>query len=327
MADEACKAKHARSPDDSPPDSGHAKRLKLGPRSADRFSKAEQTILQAAAELLDVPLEHLLATASSSGSLSSNTGSPGELDETESDSSNYGQVVDEAHHDTTTAPFALTLPDFSQRSQYEPLASMALDRDVPTEIYQVDAGPSSYFDEFGGLDGGEGPSDFFNPCANYAEYFPPSMAEAEHPPISVMEQVHPFPPSMGPLVTGNMDALLPNPRSLQSNFTSGSRHGPEPSATMFHSLEDSDLQTHGIQHVREQEGNGTAVVKRSGREKKRRGRFEDPEQRRETGLTRQLKACIRCSMQRIRVGDSHSLQMSRQFDKPLIQVVSFGSCR
>ncbi|KAK3325012.1 hypothetical protein B0H66DRAFT_470400 [Apodospora peruviana] len=37
-----------------------------------------------------------------------------------------------------------------------------------------------------------------------------------------------------------------------------------------------------------------------GKSRKKRGPFQDPEQQRETGLTRKLKACIRCSLQRIR---------------------------
>jgi len=315
MVDESQNAKHARSSYNSPPDSGRAKRTKLASSSADRFSKAEQTILQAAAELLDIPLERLLATASSSGSLSTKSTTPEELDETESDSSNYDQAVDEVHRDTATGLFALALPDFSQRSKRqprsdksnraglldEPVATITQNADIPPEIFEADPGLGSYFDELE-LSNSE-VNNIFYPYTSGIECLPVSMAGSEHPSLSTMGPTLSFALSMGPLAQENVDVWRTNSRSLQSEFPSGSLHDPEQSATVSHRIEDADIQTNVTQQVHEKEREKSPVVKRSGPKKKWRGPFRDSEQRRETGRTRKLGACIRCSMQRIRVGN------------------------
>ncbi|KAF2102645.1 hypothetical protein NA57DRAFT_71633 [Rhizodiscina lignyota] len=100
----------------SPPDSTRTKRPRFNPRSLDDFSKAERTILQGAAEILDIPVGHLLAAATSLSSSGSTITSPDSRD-IGSPPSNDIPRVDGIPYESTAGHFSLALPKSSHLVQ------------------------------------------------------------------------------------------------------------------------------------------------------------------------------------------------------------------
>jgi hypothetical protein len=99
---------------------------------------------------------------------------------------------------------------------------------------------------------------------------------------------------------------------LGENYIDGPRGSVfEPQTYIPGHIEEANVETSAQELVaddREKDPTTTATpiydspaVTGNGSKRKKRGAFQDQGQRKETGLTRRLRACVRCSMQRIRV--------------------------
>jgi hypothetical protein len=252
------------------------------------FSKAEQVILRGAAEILDVPIEDLLRKHASY----INNGN----------SSGYRRP-----QDNTTAPHpeSLVQPDLSLSLTYSPLrgnsppqleAMESIFASLPASFAEgsdpngslrgelrandMDLGVQNHNLELGIRDN---PSQHdqhdtsYN--AAYSFFGHDGVHNTTYPHLAFIQN----------------SSILSDEPHKQVDLSS--RTPPGPSSRYATSFDSADpTEDRGNYHDEPEVGNPKRVTKR-----KRRGCFKDLEQRRETGLTRSMGACIRCSMQRIRV--------------------------
>jgi hypothetical protein len=319
LSDERIDQSHQtkRPPYHSPPNSKRAKRVKITTSSRpNEFSKAEQIILRGAAEILDISLEQLLEVTGTSRSVSSSNTSF----ESDYASSSSSEAIGGAPPDTATAPFALKLPDISQRQRQ----NSRLDK--PTLQHSSTAAREGRnWTSDGVIPWISGFSDFnqepelwndFLPFDAYGVDLTAHMGntgiEIEQNDWPSLETTHASPVPHDSLDSlhvenrGHSDAPFANPAAFQPpgfELQCPSFNSP---VTVSNQSKASGLQTpptQGTSPGKPKERSVTVTEGPKSRTKrKRRGPFLDSEQRQETGLTRRLGACIRCSMQRIRVG-------------------------
>jgi hypothetical protein len=135
----------------SPPDSRRPKRTKIGMGSRlNEFSKAEKFILRGAAKILDISLEQLREVSGTSRSVSRN-GTSFESDSAESDSasSSCSEGIDGAPPDIATTPFALKLPNVSQRARQ----NSRLHKSTTQHLSVIEAGDGPITPSFHGSQG------------------------------------------------------------------------------------------------------------------------------------------------------------------------------
>jgi hypothetical protein len=290
----------------SPLHSRRAKRTKIGTSSRpNEFSKAEKIILRGAAEILDISLEQLHEVSGKSRSVSRN----GTSFESDSASSSCSEAPDDSQPAAT--PIALTPPHILQRARQNSRLhestiqhlSVVEDDDGAnnTVIPRVSGLTDFWVPEFRNnlLPTGtyqEGSTAYMNNMGTGIEqdgrfHFSPVPREAP-------DRLHVEQPDLS-------DTRLANPPVLQLPWFESRHPNPDSPITVSYQPTASGLQTPSMQDtVRRRPKKRMTTIKenaKSSAKRKHRGRFLDSEQRKETGLTRRLGACIRCSMQRIRV--------------------------
>jgi hypothetical protein len=301
----------------SPPDSRPAKRTKMGTNSRlNEFSKAEKIILRGAAKILDISLEQLREVASTSRSVSLN----GTSFESDSASSSCSETTDVATPDIATSPFALKLPHISQRARQNSGLHKSTTQHLPV-VEDGDGANNAVIASVSGLTDYNQEPEFWNNLFSTGTYEENSPAYMNNIGAGV-EQDGWFHTS--PLPHAALDCLhvekpdhsdtpLANPPVLQLPLFKSQHPNPNSPTTVSYESKASGLQTSSAQDtVRRKPKEGTITIKESAissTKRKHRGPFLDLKQRQETGLTRRLGACMRCSMQRIRVGNVLSYYM------------------
>lgn len=287
----------------------------------DGYSKAERTILQGAAEILDIPLGRLLDVAGDTTTLPTRTSSvgtwrlipdsashPGTQSEHQQPEDEQDGNIDGATAPTgpTTEPFALQLPDISQRAKRRELLDTLNTAPVvsgqttaPARTLSADSSNAAVqgspviwwldgmFDLTFPMD--VDPNDPGFQAGNNDFDLGESLASDDRP--------DPPMPS-----TGHVDVPLPsiNVHAAPSiSNPTGSRQVMDISESVtVASPIDSGPSPRATRNVGGYLTPSHSSMTKSNR--KRRGPF-DEKQRQETGFTRKLVACIRCSHQRIRV--------------------------
>jgi len=293
----------------SPPDSRRAKRTKIGTRSRrpSEFSKAEKIILRGAAKILDISLEQLREVTGTPLSVSRN----GTSFESDSASSSCSEAIDGAPPDIATTPFALKLPHISQRARQNSRHHKSTAQHLSV-VEDGDGANNAVIPWLSGLTDYNQESEFWN------NLFPTGTSEEDSTanmynigtgieqddwfhisplPREALDYLHVEKPD-------HSDTPLANPSVLQLPWFESQRPNPDSSITVPYQSKASGLQNPSTQDtVRRRPKEPTITIKestKSSTKRKHRGPFLDSEQRQETGLTRRLGACMRCSMQRIR---------------------------
>jgi hypothetical protein len=235
-------------------------------------------------------------------------------------SSSSSEAIGGTPPDTVTAPFALKLPDISQRQRQNSRLHKPTLQDSSTAAREDRNWTSDVI-----IPWISGFSDFNQEPELWNDFFPledcgvdPTAhmgntgIEIEQNDWPNLETTHasPVPPdsldSLHVENRGHSDAPFANPPVFQPpRFESQCPNFNSP-VTASNQSKASGIQTPPTQGAGPRKPKERSVTVTEGpksrTKRKRRGPFLDSEQRQETGLTRRLGACIRCSMQRIRVG-------------------------
>jgi hypothetical protein len=300
----------------SPPDSLQAKRTKTSTNSRpNEFSKAEKIMLRGTAEMLNISMEQLLAVTGTSRSASSN----GTSFESDYDSSSCSEAIDGALPDIATTPFALKLPDISQRArQNSSLHKSTTQYPSPAKIAEDSDGVNSAV-----IPWVSGLPDLNQEPEFWDDFIPTGTCEEDSAPYmnniwTNIEQDNWFnlqTTQISPLPREALDSLpvdkphhscapLANPPALQLPGFKSQHPNPDSPITISYQSK-AGVQTPSMQDkVRKRPKERSINIEESSKSgaKRKRRPFQDLEQRQETSLTRRLRACIRCRMQRIRVG-------------------------
>lgn len=289
--------------DSNSPGSARRKKARLNCYSIEDFSTADQYILRATAEILDIPLSRLLRAANSPDSLSdvspSVFESPPEIDISHIDGLDCGPGLE------LPPPCLAMNSNLAQRRIHS--RSLPGNEDLFNEILFQQFPEQGYplLDPQVGLISGSLISEapFTNAVFNSwsdegsssGRYLSQSDGNARNTtmPTSVASGTPPQPPlrTPKPLYESTHSNALPPP-TQQNHLGVGRRidvgetSGQQPSLS-------------------------TPETKAS-RKKPSRGPFKDPEKRRETGDTRRRGACIRCSRMHVRVCLSFISDLSSQ---------------
>jgi hypothetical protein len=309
----------------SPLHSRRAERTKIGTSSRpNEFSKAETIILRGAAEILDISLEQLHEVTGTSRSVSRN----GTSFESDSASSSCSEVSDGAQPATT--PFALKPAHIWQRARQNSRLHKSTIQHLSV-LEDGDGANNTVIPRVSGLTDYKGP-EFWNnflPTGTYEEdstayvnnigtgieqdgWFHLSPVPREAPDYSHVEQpdLSDTTPFANPPVLQLpwFESRHPNPDSPITISYQSKASGLQPPSmqdTVSYQSNASGLQPPSMQNtVRRRPKERMTTIKgsaKSSTKRKHRGHFLDSEQKKETGLTRRLGACIRCRMQRIRV--------------------------
>jgi hypothetical protein len=279
----------------SPLHSRRAKRTKIGTSSRpNEFSRAENIILRGAAEILDISLEQLHEVTGKSRSVSRN-GTSFESDSASSSCSEAPNGAPPSHilqrarqnsrlHKSTIQHLSVVEDGDGANSTVTPCVSGLTNYKeqefwnnlLPTGTYEKDS--TAYTNNIGtGIE--QDDCFLFSPFPREA----PDCLHVEQPDLS--------------------DTPLANPPVLPLPWFESRHPNPDSPITVSYQSKASGLQTPSMQDtVRRRAKERMITIKESAKSStKRRGPFLDSEQKEETGLTRKLGACIRCSMQRIRV--------------------------
>jgi hypothetical protein len=286
----------------SPPGSRRAKRTKIGTSSRPNgFSKAEKIILRGAAKILDISLEQLHEVSGTSRSVSHN----GTSFESDSASSSCSEAIGGVPQGVATAPFILKLPHISQRARQNSGLHKPTTQH-PSVVKDGDRANNAVTPWASGLTDYNQEPEFWNDLFPTGTYEEDSTAYMNNIGTGI-EQDDWFHISLSPRDAvgclhvekpDNSDAPLANSTVLQLPQPESQHPNPD-SQSKAPRLQAPSTQDTVRRRLKER----TITIKESAKSstKRKRGPFLDSEQRQETGLTRKLGACIRCSMQRIRV--------------------------
>jgi hypothetical protein len=284
----------------SPLHSRRAERTKIGTSSRpNEFSKAETIILRGAAEILDISLEQLHEVTGTSRSVSRN----GTSFESDSASSSCSEVSDGAQPATT--PFALKPAHIWQRARQNSRLHKSTIQHLSV-LEDGDGANNTVIPRVSGL------TDYIGTGIEQDGWFHLSPVPREAPDYSHVEQpdLSDTTPFANPPVLQLpwFESRHPNPDSPITISYQSKASGLQPPSmqdTVSYQSNASGLQPPSMQNtVRRRPKERMTTIKgsaKSSTKRKHRGHFLDSEQKKETGLTRRLGACIRCRMQRIRV--------------------------
>ena len=244
----------------------------------------------------------------------SRNGTSFESDSAESDSasSSCSEGIDGAPPDIATTPFALKLPNVSQRARQ----NSRLHKSTTQHLSVIEAGDgpnNAVIPWVSGLTDFNPEPEFWNnpyPAGIYEEDSTAYMNNIETgPEQDDWFHISPLPrealDSSHVEKPDHFDTPLANPPVIQLPWIESQHPNPDSPITVSYQSKGSSLQAPSTQDtVRRRVKERTSTIKERAKSstKQCRGPFLDSEQRQETGLTRRLGACIRCSMQRIRVG-------------------------
>ena len=303
---------------------------KVPASNLDAFSKAERTILQGAAEIIGLSPENLLAAANSFRLTDEARCVDHEVSPDENRTKNQGRKDESLASLLPEAPYGLSLFNKS---------SLAKRRLAPRTGHNLGAARSSE-PEMTGLNGVDENTDLswindmFNQegSIHFDNFIVGSEADDVHQPRLVVdsgrrqdafledgiemngptdlfeETLSPT-PAVSATATADLEGLLAVPDNAIQLLP--------PDSTSHHNKRASSLSNRGQKRALAEVTETSIMSIEQPKKAKQRGPFHSHAERKETGRTRTLGACIRCHMQRIRVSD-----ITRPLKRELADVIS-----